>query len=130
MPDYTLDAVTIPEDLEWIDEFDWTPVAQNLDYGTTGALFIQESVKQKGRTITLVGKEDMAWVQRTTVESLYTLMETPGTQMTLTLPDARTFTVMFRQGEKPVDVSNVKGFENYTSTDWWKINAIRLVEVA
>lgn len=41
------------EQLEWIDEWDWDPVAQEQDRSLTGALIVQEGVKLYGRPITL-----------------------------------------------------------------------------
>jgi hypothetical protein len=125
-----LDTIELPDDLEWVDEFTWTPVAQSMEYGATGSLFIQESEKQAGRTITLQGEEDMCWVSRSTVLALQALYEQTDNEMTLTLEDARTFTVRFLQsGGNPVDVSPVVKGSFYGSGDYYKINSIKLIEV-
>ncbi len=50
-----LDTLTLPTDLIWIDEFDWTPVQQTQTYSITGALIIESGVKKAGREITLSG---------------------------------------------------------------------------
>ncbi len=91
----TLGAVTLPGDLRWADEFAWSPLAQSSEYSLTGALIVQEAVKQAGRPITLEAQRD-TWVTRATVLAVQALAETPGWSGTLTLHDGRTFTVGFR----------------------------------
>jgi hypothetical protein len=124
-----LDAVELPDDLEWVDEFTWTPVAQSMEYGATGALFIQESEKQAGRTITLEGEEDMCWVPRSTVLALRALYAQTDNEMTLTLEDDRTFQVRFLQSGNPIEVSPVVKGAFYSDEDYFKIRSIKLIEV-
>ncbi len=95
----TLGSITLPGDLRWSDEFTWTPVARTADYSLTGALIIQEAVKQAGRPITLEAKNESlgyVWLDRATLLALKTLAETPVWSGLLTLADARSFTVAFR----------------------------------
>lgn len=124
-----LDAVEIPDDLEWVDELTWTPVAQDSTYGVTGSLYVQTGTKLTGRYITLQGKEDMGWITRATALALIALRDIAGTEMTLTLQDARTFNVIFRQSETPVDLGTVLGYDKFAVGDWYKVNAIKLMEV-
>ena len=123
-----LDTIELPDDLEWEVEISWNPVVQTVERGATGALFIQESVKIKGREITLVGGSDMCWISRTTVEALRTKRDAVGSVMTLTI-GITNYTVMFRQGETPVDVKAVRRAETDNPNSWYMINAIRLMEV-
>ena len=95
----TLGTVTLPGDLRWADEFSWTPVQRSAEYSLTGSLIIQEAVKLAGRTITLEAKSEAqgyVWLDRQTLLSLKALAETAGWEGTLTLADARAFTVAFR----------------------------------
>jgi len=95
----TLGAVSLPGDLRWSDEFAWTSVARSADYSLTGALIVQEAVKQAGRPITLEAKSESLgyiWLDRFTLLALKTLAETPEWEGTLTLADDRTFSVAFR----------------------------------
>ncbi|WP_420795629.1 hypothetical protein, partial [Endozoicomonas atrinae] len=62
-----LDSITLPDDLLWINEFDWNPVEQSQERTLTGALLIQEQSKQYGRSIELSGGQDAGWVTRSTV---------------------------------------------------------------
>lgn len=92
----TLGGLTLPGDLHWKDEFAWSPVQRSAEYSLTGALIVQESVKQAGRPITLEARSDV-WLTRSAVRALQTLAETPGWSGTLTLADGRAFTVAFRE---------------------------------
>lgn len=125
----TLDAITLPEDLHWEDETDWTPVEQSQEYSLAGSLVLDAGVKQAGRPITLVGGDDRAWTNRATVLALMAKAATPGAEMTLTLNDARTYTVMFRHGDgKPVDARPVVAFTGLSDADYYTLT-LRLMEV-
>ena len=126
--DTPITTIELPDDLEWVDEFSWTPVAQSLEYGATGALFIQESTKQAGRLITLEGADDMGWITRDTAEALQALKDVAGTEMTLELSDERTFTVMFVQGN-PIEITPLRRGAFFNAGDYYKINSIKLMEV-
>ncbi len=78
-------TVTLPDALEWADEYTWSPVEQTSTYTTTGALLIEEATKQAGRPITLEGTIDRTWCPRSTIDQLHTWAQTTGTVLTLTL---------------------------------------------
>ena len=65
-----LDDITLPDDLLWINEFDWNPVAQSTERSLTGALLVQERQLIHGRPIVLSGNGEAGWVSRLTVKSL------------------------------------------------------------
>lgn len=95
MPAITLGGVTLPDDLQWTDEYAWSPVARASEYSLTGALIVEEAAKLAGRPITLGG--DWAWVSIATLTALRALAATPGWTGTLALADAREFIVAFRE---------------------------------
>lgn len=76
-----VDAVTLPDDLIWTDEFAFNKVASNVSYGIDGALFIDEGVRLAGQPITLDGAH--VWVPRSTIETLEAWKALPGQQFTL-----------------------------------------------
>lgn len=78
-------TLTLPDALDWTDEFAWSPVQQSKTYTTTGALLIEESTKQAGRPITLKGEADSTWCTRATVLTLHDWASVPGTTLTLVL---------------------------------------------
>jgi len=49
----TLNGLELDDEIEWLDELDWTPVTQTIFYGVTGQQVIQEGIKRGGRPITL-----------------------------------------------------------------------------
>src|SRR5512143_281762 len=76
----------------WSDEYAWGPVQAQVFETVTGAIIIEESVRQAGRPITLTG----LWLSRATVDALRTEAAKTGQSYTLTLVDASTHTVAFR----------------------------------
>lgn len=110
----TLGALTLPDGLVWQDEFTWSPVAQATEYGLTGALFLEESTKQAGRPITLVGQSSgnesaLCWISRANLLTLQAALHVAGAQFTLTLHDGRTFTVAPRQDPIEAEARPVVG---------------------
>ena len=78
-------TVALPDALSWVDEFAWSSVEQTKTYTSTGALLIEEGVKQAGRPITLEGAEDRTWCTRALVKQLHTWAATPEIVLTLTM---------------------------------------------
>lgn len=124
----TLDEIILPDDLEWIDEIGWSPIAQSTARSATGALLIQESEMQYGRPITLQGDVDMAWITRQTVDALRAKRDQKGLKMTLTI-NGEAYAVMFRHQDKPVDVSPIRQGDFFDPESNYKVDAIKLMEV-
>jgi hypothetical protein len=102
----TLDALTLPEDLSWSDEYSWSPVVQSAEFSLTGALIIEEATRQAGRPLTLQSPDGGAWTSRTTVDALRAKLSA-NTSMSLTLHDGRQFTVRWRHSETPLEAAPV-----------------------
>lgn len=118
-------TIDLPADLEWQDEFDWTPVEQSTEYSLTGALIVQSGAMQAGRPITLYGGREGAWIKRAKLEQLYAMASVSGLQMTLQLW-GRTFTVMFR--ETPLNAEPIRRLAD-PGPDWNYAITINLMEV-
>lgn len=107
MPDITLGGITLPEDLQWIDEFaDGSDlVGQEVRTTITGALVIQASAQQAGRKLTLQGRlegsEGFTAVSRGLIDDLRVLAAIPAAVYAITLADGRTFDVVFRRDGGP-----------------------------
>ena len=86
-----LDTITLPDDLLWINEFEWNPVDQTTERSLTGALLVQEGQLTHGRPIVLSGNGEAGWVSRLTVKNLFALSKAANKTMTLTLPDTDSF---------------------------------------
>lgn len=132
-------TVYLPKELIWQDEFSWDPVAQAYEYSVEGNFLIQESKKKKGRHITLVGHNDMAWIDREDMKILVAMRDITGLKMTLTfetrdpsnndITTAFEYTVMFRHQDTALEYTLVKNFDQYENDALYIINAIRFMEV-
>ena len=87
----SLNAITLPDDLRWTDEFSWSPVRQSAEPSLVGTLNIEESALQQGRPITLQG-----YINRSTLLQLQTLAATPAQTHTLN-HNGTTYNVVFRR---------------------------------
>lgn len=123
-----LDAIILPDDLIWVDELEWTPVQQSEAYTLTGALVLETGVKQAGRPITLQGDGESAWITRATLLSLYAKL-TAAPPYTLTLNDARTFSVAFRHGQAPIQAQPVIDYNTPADADYYSGLTLRLMEL-
>jgi len=129
-------SVSLPKDLQWADELTWNAVAQSTEYSLTGALLIQEGVRQKGRTITLVGLDNMAWITRDVGLKLLNMANTPGLVMKLKFlssvhpyPVLFSHNVMFRHFEAPaIDIKRILHWDQYEEGAYYIINSIKLME--
>lgn len=93
----TLEGITLPTDIQWVDEFNGHGVGQAITPTLTGALVIEETAQIDGRPITLESG-DGSWVERQVIEQLYALESTPlapDTTLTLVWADGRSFDVVF-----------------------------------
>lgn len=130
----------LPQDLEWTDEFTWSPIQQSVATTLSGALVIQESKQLRGKPITLQGKEDMGWIQRLTGDQLILMRDTSGLVMDLQYVhyDVNTllygvilfqYYVMFRHYEPPpLELESVLRFDNFETTAWYKVRNIKFME--
>ena len=135
----TLGALTLPAGLVWRDEFAWSPVAQAEEYSLTGALIVQTGVRLAGRPITLAGwasgRDYSAWISRAGLIALRAALEAPDTSYTLTLHDARTFTVTARhESAGPLTVEPLPVYKdlppaNPGSSHWYVVREIRLLGI-
>lgn len=113
-------TVTIPDALEWTDEFDYSPVTQDTQRTIGGAFIVQEAGEQFGRPITLEGGEPV-WLLRNTLRQLVKFAETVGGKYTLTLADGTVYTVIFRRDgtnaapvtAEPLWRRNIQGDDDY-----------------
>lgn len=136
MADITLGGLTLPEDLEWVDEFQEGSdlVGQNVVYSVTGALIFQASAKQAGRAITLQGSFDgsngFAAISLSTLEALRTLAQNPGMVYTLDFGDGRVFSVIFDRSNGPaVSAEAIQHIVPHQATDFY-FPTINLLQVA
>jgi hypothetical protein len=120
-----LDNLTLPEDLLWADEFDWTPIEQSQSYSVTGALIIQSGTKQAGRPITLSGGNDYGVISRATLKLLSAKLAI-NSPMALTLNDGRVFSVIFNHSKNPIEAKPWIDYSTPEDADFYtlKINLL------
>jgi hypothetical protein len=109
----SLDAIALPADLIWADEFAWSPVQQQQQYTLTG-------IKQAGRPITLIGGANAGWVTRATVKALYAKLDDAG-PFTLTLNDASTHSVVFSHDQTPIEAAPIIDYNNPDDGDLYSL---------
>lgn len=114
-----LESISLPSDLDWQDEFDYSPVAQNAERSLSGKLAIEEATKIYGRPLTLVGGQNAAWVERSTVNSLYALL-TKNNEMTLQMHGIE-YQVIWRHSDTPIEAKPVVRVRNPQDTHKYTI---------
>jgi hypothetical protein len=89
-------TITLPDDRYLVPDPDEDESGVRMDLMISGAgtVIVQTSTQDDGWEIALTGEAPVA---RSTVRDLNTLARQAGQMLTLTLPDARVFSVLFRQ---------------------------------
>lgn len=127
MADHTLATVTLPADMIWVDEFNWSPVQRATEYSLAGALIVDIAERQAGRPITLQGAAGAGWMHRSALQALYALAADPAVaSRSLTLADGRLFTVAF--DDDPIEAEPVVDY-SVTGADDWYVVTLKLIEV-
>lgn len=143
----TLGPLVLPDGLHWEDEYQWSPVAQSIEFGLAGAQIIDIGEKQAGRPITLRGAKDgnsySAFIARdqvyrgwSSVEALRAALWEADAEFTLTLHDGRAFTVIpLHDGDGPLIVTPLAAFKtlpppNPGAAHLYFFESIRLVTSA
>lgn len=131
----TVYSVNLPKDLYWEDELTWNKVDMNAEYALTGNLLIEEGVKLKGRYISLLGLDNMAWITREQGLTLMAMRDTPGLVALLSFVDKNNSSnvlfshhVMFRNNETALDLKTIKQWDQYEAGAYYIVNGINLME--
>lgn len=121
-------TLTLPDDLDWVDEFTWQPVEQSAEYALTGALVVESAAKQSGRPITLEGADDRAWMTRATLAQLQAWEQQAGLVLQLTVRGVQR-DVMFRHQDKGIDnVAQILFYSDPQAGTWYRCT-LRFMEV-
>lgn len=124
-----LDSVDLDDQFEWVDEFDWDPVAQVQERSLSGALLVQEGVKLHGRPVTLQSNGGV-WTPLSVVRQLEVLRDQAGRVMPLVLPDGREFSVIFdRTQGSPLTAKQIHRTVRPGPDEPYDVN-LRLITVA
>ncbi len=126
MANHLLNALAIPGDLIWTDEFNWNPVERATEYAVTGAMIVDVGERLAGRPITLESKDDGGWVARDTLLALYSMAGNKSLAIVLTHVDGRTFNVTF--ADPPFEAEQVVAYSDPVGATWYQLT-LRLIEV-
>jgi len=121
-------TITLPDSMEWSDEFEWSDVKQEITKTIGGGMVVEEATVAAGRPITLVSGEQV-WVLKSVLDSLLTLINTVDKTYTLTMPDLSTHTVIFdRTSGSPYSAKPVWRKFTHEATDYFTLT-LRLTKV-
>ncbi len=108
----TNEQIRLHPQFRWMDELDWTPLAQSEPvYTLTGSMDIQQGTKKAGRPITLNG--DNTRTARADIETLKAWSSVPELILTLTHPKGAHYGVIF---SRPA-LDNVQAIKPYRPID-------------
>ena len=98
----TLDGLQLPDELIWIDEFEFNKVRAHEKITLSGmrTLFQDTLISYAGRPITLSSQN--SWIDKQDIQTIYSWAEELDKQMVLVLHDTRSFNVRFRYIDLPV----------------------------
>jgi hypothetical protein len=122
----TLDDITLPDDLIWIDEYAHTPVRQTVSTAVNGSLIVEAAAQTKGRPISLAGGPDYGWMQRSILELLRAKQYQPGLTLTLTL-HGTAYSVLFVQPDG-IEAAPVVDYNTPDASDWYVVT-LKFIEV-
>jgi hypothetical protein len=122
----TLDDITLPDDLIWIDEYAHTPVRQTVSTAVDGSLIVEAAAQAKGRPITLAGGADYGWIERSILELLRAKQYQPGLTLTLTLRGTA-YSVLFVQ-PGGIEAAPVIDYNTPDDSDWYTVT-LKFIEV-
>src|SRR5574337_37607 len=121
-------TLTLPDDLLWVDEHQWSPVRQALTPTLTGALVVEAAALQAGRPITLKGDVTWGWMPRTALETLRGWSATPGLAAVLNLRGID-HDVMFRHHDAPaLEAQPIVDYLDPDNADWYAVT-LKLMEI-
>lgn len=121
-------TVTFTDDLQWVDEFLWAPVEQNVERTITGALVVQNAARVAGRPITLApDSESAAWVSRASLDTFRTWAATPGQVLTLGYRGVNR-SVIWRHQDTAIDATPVVPFADVQAGDFYRAT-LRFMEI-
>ena len=126
---YMLNSIELPLGLYWDDKYSWSPVSQSVDISLTGALIVQEATQLAGRPITLLGGDDRCWANRSLIDSLYSLLESEGEEMTLNLGLDGIHTVIWNRKSNPLEVRPIIPSDDLVDTTLYIVSKLQFLKI-
>jgi hypothetical protein len=121
-------TITLPDSLEWIDEYEWSDVKGSATETIGGGLVVEETLVVAGQPITLQSG-DKVWVLKSVLDALLALINQVDKTYTLTMPDASTHTVVFdRRSGSPYDAKPVWRKDTHLDESYFTLT-LKLIKV-
>lgn len=95
-----LDALELPQELVWVDRYQYQAVAQSMQYTLGGNLVVRSATLNNGRPITLEAKEDQGWLDKAQVDAVIALASVAGAVYSLDF-HGELHSVIFANHEPP-----------------------------
>lgn len=127
---YSLGSVTfsdvVEKELYIEEEYTWLPVGQTVRRALQGNVVVLEN-DRAGKPLSLIAKEDGAWLTKATVRALAALASVPNTTYILYLKnddgDDEYRNVAFRRDSTPLDLTPLDTVQRYF------VGRIQLIQV-
>ena len=95
-----LDGLILPQSIQWTDQWEWSPVAQETARTLGGTGIVWSQPLQGGRPITLEAQDTVTWLSRAQVTAIYAMASQAGGVYLLEWDDEQ-FSIMFRHQDYP-----------------------------
>lgn len=95
-----LGDLILPESTQWIDRYEWSPVAMETGRTLVGTSVVWSQALSGGRPVTLVAEDGVTWYDLTVVEAIMAMASQAGAVFPLRWGD-EVFDVVFRHNEQP-----------------------------
>ena len=96
----SLGGVVLPDETQWIDQHEWSPVAQEVATTLGGNTVFFSQGLTGGQPITLEIEDGITWLAQETVKAIQDMADQPGASFSLIWNDD-VFSVRFRHHNRP-----------------------------
>jgi hypothetical protein len=97
----TINGITLPDELIWVDEYEWSTVKATTKRTVQGKHIVLRSLmpSDAGRSITLTS--DNSWTSRLLIHELHLLSNEVDLSLFLQMHDGRSYLCKFRHWDPP-----------------------------
>jgi hypothetical protein len=97
----SLGGVEFPESVQWLDQYQFSPVAQEQDQTLGGQAVVYSMALTNGRPVTIELEDNETWADQDFVDSIMAMASQAGAVFTFIWDNDETFNVMFRHHDPP-----------------------------
>lgn len=115
-----VDVLALPDELQWVDEFDHNVVAAEVARSMDGALIVDEAVRLAGRSITLEGTRQYGWMPRGDLLTLQAWKALPGQAFVL-LYRGVSYNVVMDHNRGALAAQQITDYPDPDDTDYYAV---------